>query len=500
MRPTVREVIANPTLRTRVLAGSAGVERELTWAHSIELPDPWEWMGNGELLMTTGQNFPAGAAEQVHFIRQLNGNGIAGLALAERMAAELTPEAAAEADALGFPVLETAYEVPFVLVARAVAESSSRDSQLTKILRVYELYRQSSVQGLSEEAILDRLGTEVGARLRVVSIDTWDVLVSADADAPALEPEVVGQFPSKKPLPAVTRVRTGDAEYLLLPIGEGKQFALVAEVTSAAFDLVVLQHVSTIASVQAEKRVAEAAAHLHESTRLYTQLVNGSLDLESARVLMGSLGLQRGPWFTATLDTPETIDLLRLQQRLLRAGVPTLVNDVRQRTMVLFPVSRKKQAIPILEAAAGPAGRIGVSDVTQRLSGIADSVREASWASQAARVDDARTAWYGVDRPLFLPGTVTEAKAVVSRVLGVLLAYDEEHGTELLTSLQTYFDEKRSWQAASQKLSIHRQTLIYRMKRVEELTGRHLDDLDDLTELHLALRTRRLLDRETRLG
>jgi purine catabolism regulator len=85
-------------------------------------------------------------------------------------------------------------------------------------------------------------------------------------------------------------------------------------------------------------------------------------------------------------------------------------------------------------------------------------------------------------------------------VLGVILEYDREHGTDLVTSLETYFEEKRSWQSASQRLGIHRQTLIYRMKRVEELTGRQLDDLDDLTELHLALRTRRLLARDTALA
>lgn len=498
---TVRDLVANPTLRTRVLAGADGVERELAWAHSIELPDPWEWMGNGELLMTTGQNFPADPVGQVAYIRALDANGISGLALAEKMAADLTAEAAAEAERLGFPVLETAYEVPFVLVARAVAESSSRHSQLTKILRVYELYRQSSMQGLSEDAVLDRLGTEVDARLRIVSIDQWDVLVPVGAGAREIEPEIIAQFPTRRPLPAVTRAKHDSAEYLLLPIGDGKRYALLAEVTSDAFDLVVLQHVSTVASVQAEKRLAEASAHLHESTRLFTQLISGSLDLESARVHIGALGVKRGPWYTAAIDASEKVDLLRLQQRLLRAGVPTLVCDLRQRTVVLFPVSKKQQVVPILEGAAGERGRVGISDATQRLSGVADAVREASWASQAALGDETtKTAWYGRNRPMFLPGTVTEANAVVSRVLGVLIDYDREHDTNLLASLETFFDEKRSWQAASQKLSIHRQTLIYRMKRVEELTGRQLDDLDDLTELHLALRTHKLLAREATPG
>ncbi len=497
---TVHDLVANPTLRTRVVAGSSGIDRELTWAHSIELPEPWVWMGNGELLMTTGQNFPADPAGQVDFIRRLDSSGISGLALAEKMAAPLTADAAVEADRLGFPVLETAYEVPFVLVARAVSEWSSRDSQLTKILRVYELYRQSSVQDLAVEAIFDRLGKEVGARLRVVSTDTWDVLVPTGVGTPGLDAEMRSQLPTRKPLPAVTRIKSGLTEHLLLPIGDGSRQAFLAEVTSATFDLVVLQHVSTIAAVQAEKLVAEAAAQLLKSTRLFTQLISGSLDLESARDQMGALGVKRGPWFTAAVDSPDRIDLLRLQQRLLRAGVPGLVCDMQQRTMVLFPVSKKAKAVPILEAAAGSRGRIGVSDATQRLSGVADSVREASWASQAARIENTTTAWYGIDRPLFMPGTVTEAKAVVSRVLGVLIEYDREHGTDLVASLETYFDEKRSWQSASQKLSIHRQTLIYRMKRVEQLTGRKLDDLDDLTELHLALRTRRLLARTMTLG
>ncbi len=497
---TVHDLVSNPTLRTQMVAGSAGINRELTWAHSVELPEPWAWLGNGELLMTTGQNFPCDPAGQVDFIRKLDSNGISGLALAEKMAAPLTDDAAAEADRLGFPVLETAYEVPFVLVARAVSERSSRDSQLTKILRVYELYRQSSVQDLAVEAIFERLGKEVGARLRVVSIDTWDVLVPTGAGTPELDADLRSQLPARRPLPAVTRIRSGPTEHLLLPIGDATRAALLAEVNDTSFDLVVLQHVSTIASVQAEKLVAEATAHQLKSARLFTQLISGSLDLESAHDQMRALGVKRGPWFTAAVVSPDRIDLLRLQQRLLRAGVPTLVCDMQQRTMVLFPVSKKAKAVPILEVAAGSRGRIGVSDATQRLSDVADSVREASWASQAARVENTTTAWYGIDRPLFLPGTVTEAKAVVSRVLGVLVEYDREHGTDLVVSLETYFEQKRSWQSASQKLSIHRQTLIYRMKRVEELTGRQLDDLDDLTELHLALRTRRLLDQDTTLS
>jgi PucR family transcriptional regulator, purine catabolism regulatory protein len=73
-------------------------------------------------------------------------------------------------------------------------------------------------------------------------------------------------------------------------------------------------------------------------------------------------------------------------------------------------------------------------------------------------------------------------------VLGPILAYDEEHATELLRSLALFLDENRSWQRSAELLHVHKQTLVYRMHRVEELTGRDLRRTADVVELWLALR------------
>ncbi|MHB1833417.1 MAG: helix-turn-helix domain-containing protein, partial [Solirubrobacteraceae bacterium] len=45
-----------------------------------------------------------------------------------------------------------------------------------------------------------------------------------------------------------------------------------------------------------------------------------------------------------------------------------------------------------------------------------------------------------------------------------------------------------SWQRAAKELYVHKQTLVYRMRRVEELTGRKLDDTASVAEFWLALR------------
>jgi purine catabolism regulator len=72
-------------------------------------------------------------------------------------------------------------------------------------------------------------------------------------------------------------------------------------------------------------------------------------------------------------------------------------------------------------------------------------------------------------------------------VLGALLAYDAAHDSRLVQSLRVFLEENRSWQRAAARLIIHKQTLVYRMERVEQITGRRLDRIADVTELWLAL-------------
>ncbi|MHB1570831.1 MAG: PucR family transcriptional regulator ligand-binding domain-containing protein, partial [Solirubrobacteraceae bacterium] len=51
---TVGELIDIPHLRTRLHAGVSGRDNPITWAHSCEVPNPWNWLEAGDLLMTNG--------------------------------------------------------------------------------------------------------------------------------------------------------------------------------------------------------------------------------------------------------------------------------------------------------------------------------------------------------------------------------------------------------------------------------------------------------------
>ena len=119
---------------------------------------------------------------------------------------------------------------------------------------------------------------------------------------------------------------------------------------------------------------------------------------------------------------------------------------------------------------------------------------------EAARSNRVTVGIYGEQAPTFLPRTLAEGEAAVAALLGPVIAYDEETDSELMHSLEVYFDANRSWQEGASRLGIHKQTLVYRIRRIEELTGRKLGDIQDQTELYLALKTWQMLHPGTSLA
>lgn len=136
---------------------------------------------------------------------------------------------------------------------------------------------------------------------------------------------------------------------------------------------------------------------------------------------------------------------------------------------------------------------IGLSDPFTRPAQAADALKQAIWALEVADASGKTVVRYGEHHAPFLPRTLSEAHSAVDHVLGPLIAYDQEKSSDLINTLRVFLENKRSWKQASELLCIHKQTLIYRIRRVEELTGRTLDETRDVAELWYALRTLELI-------
>jgi len=78
-------------------------------------------------------------------------------------------------------------------------------------------------------------------------------------------------------------------------------------------------------------------------------------------------------------------------------------------------------------------------------------------------------------------------------ILGPIEASEGPYGGELMRSLEAFIEENGQWERAARRLYCHRHTLRYRIRRVEELTGRNLGSARDRIEFWLALRARQLV-------
>ena len=88
----------------------------------------------------------------------------------------------------------------------------------------------------------------------------------------------------------------------------------------------------------------------------------------------------------------------------------------------------------------------------------------------------------------WLAQSLDEAERTFRAVLGSLADYDHQQNTQLLPTLQAFLQHNRSWLVAAAQLHVHKQTLVYRVRRIEEITGRSLDSTEDVATLWFALR------------
>jgi DNA-binding PucR family transcriptional regulator len=84
------------------------------------------------------------------------------------------------------------------------------------------------------------------------------------------------------------------------------------------------------------------------------------------------------------------------------------------------------------------------------------------------------------------------AAMLEGRVFGPLESAAEKGGADLLTTLDAFLVAALDRRAAADALHVHPNTLDYRLRRIEELTGLVFADPDAVMLMALAIRRRRL--------
>jgi len=77
---------------------------------------------------------------------------------------------------------------------------------------------------------------------------------------------------------------------------------------------------------------------------------------------------------------------------------------------------------------------------------------------------------------------------ILDGTLRPLLDYDAERQAELVATLRAYVEAAFNLTKSAEKLSVHPNTVVYRLRRIKELSGRDPHDPEDLLLLFLGLK------------
>jgi PucR family transcriptional regulator, purine catabolism regulatory protein len=486
---TVRDLVELPYLQATTLAGEAGLDRRVSWAHVTDSPEPWNWLEPGDLVLTCGLIVPLDGDAQAVFVEKMAAAGLSGIVVSEdERCPPLSEQMYEAANRLNFPLLMGGYGVAFAQYGRVVAAANQQgeNRSLSQISRLHGEVMASLLEQRGGSEFLEGLSRVVRCTLHVVDPQVWEPLITGH-EAPDHEWKTAFEAELNKrsgQAPFVMRLVVGDETGLAMPIPTERPACLLAfPDTDPPPRLAVLQQVAAACALEIGRVDASVERRRRSGAGLLNDALTGRLEASALDALLQERRLEDALSAIAIDGRASAID--RLARSWVIRGVPFLLGSLAE---VSVGVIRSGDVAELTERTELEHWRAGVSDSFTGSIGISDAIRQARWALETVNPDGSALARYGDGSPSFLPRTIAECRAAADRVLGPLVAYDREHETDLVKTLETYLECDRSPSQASKMLFVHTQTVNYRLARIQELTGRSMRSTGDVSELWFALR------------
>ncbi|MFH9347989.1 PucR family transcriptional regulator [Kitasatospora sp. NPDC017646] len=500
MPVTLSDLLREEALRLRLCTGAAGVERVVRWVAVTELADPTEWLTGGELLLTTGLRQRTAAAQSA-FVQRVAAAGVSGIGFGTGLSHTTVPRATVtEAERLGLAVLEVPYETPFIAVNRLVAERVTAEdhSAQRRLVDQHDLLVQALLSGEGLTALLRVLRRACGSEVAVV--DRHGVVLAA---VPGRSGTLVEELRTAR----ARAVDDPDVSHgpLRLPVqldGTLAAFLCLRSVGPAAD---VLPYAVRLVGLELARRQAHLAGRRELVGQVLEDIVRDVLDPAGAARRLAAFGLDPRAAHRVVLDSlvPERERTEdgggEADRRLARLPWPAAGRPGSPEPVLTAVVNRCLVAVLPVSAPVDDLARslgTALSSLDTRASvgigGCHRGVDGLRWSWFEARA--ALTKGPGVHGgdPLNLPRLLLSSpdlplKQLAAEVLRPLTRFDEANRADLVATLHAYLAADCSVQAVADRLYVHRNTVRYRLDRIERLTGRSLQSMQDRFQLWLAL-------------
>lgn len=169
----------------RLLAGSGGVQRELSNVTVVDTPDGTNWLGGGEFVITTAYMLRDGEEDLLDFLRTLHQHGAAGLGIKENRYIRQIPDSALRlSDQLQLPLISVPEKYRFVDIINPVLTQiiSQQSLRLTQANTIHKEFLGLAINNNSVPEILQTLRMMTGIPCAFVDTHFKNIYFS-DEDA-----------------------------------------------------------------------------------------------------------------------------------------------------------------------------------------------------------------------------------------------------------------------------------------------------------------------------
>jgi len=311
----------------------------------------------------------------------------------------------------------------------------------------------------------------------------------------------------------------GGLARLITPItvrGVARGYLSLVGLTGELDDLdhIVAEQGGMVCAVEMARSKAIREAEKRLKGDLLTALLQENLSPRDARLWVQAMGLDLNQAHVAlrfAWDVPSPPSRRRLETivngEVSGKGIRVIVNPMGVEVVCFVQVAaddaRPALALEFGESVLEQAYReypeihvrCGMGTPARALSDWRASFQQAGQALDLARRLGERKPLYFPDlsvyRLLFQIEYNPELITFQEETIGTLLAHDG--GDELIHTLEVFFEHNANFTQTAEALFIHRNTLIYRMERISEITGLDLNMPETRLAVQLALHIHRML-------
>ncbi|MCT9930011.1 PucR family transcriptional regulator ligand-binding domain-containing protein [Planotetraspora sp. A-T 1434] len=504
----LRDLLAVAELRLALLTGDDRLDREISGVLITDLPDPGRYVSGGELVLT-GLMWRQEPADSERFVDALVKAGVAALGAGDARLGLVPDDLVAACRDRGLPLLEVPVEVPFGAVTEIVGRrlpglAGTQVGELRSALGRHRRIVAAVAEGAGLDELFSLMASELGVTGAVISA-SGSVIAGELPEGHAVR--LAREYLAAVRLPVVAGV---DGPFTVFAVDRSDRAAGWALACRGELDVEIGFELASCVAMERTRMEEGRRVERRLAEQLIALACSGAADLSELSARLRTCGIDAAePYVVVTATAArrnategpdpavlggQVVEELLGRQVVAAAGADGSVAlmPLREHGTADALAARLRERTALLSAGLpGTRVSIGVSGALTGPSAIRGGVEE---AGHARRLADARGGGVVTSDEIYthvlllatVPGDVRRSFA--ERLLGPLFDYDRRHQAELVRTLGSFLECAGSWNACAERLHVHVNTVRYRIRRVEELTGKNLSSMADRVDLFLALR------------